>query len=152
MFHTFSCHSHATHSSWLRCDHNGILFALFGTYVAFVCDAFACHPGWKSLHLTAIVALFCAVVLLKIAPGKKTAMLELALFLGLGLYVLVPLGHWAAMRGGVGDAAVAGKLTDLLVTYGLAAVGLVFYVTRFPEKVYNRGAVDIVGASHQVLF
>lgn len=44
LFHTFSCHSETAHNDWLQRDHFGILFALFGTYVSFICDSFECRP------------------------------------------------------------------------------------------------------------
>lgn len=44
LFHTFSCHSETVHNDWLQRDHFGILCALFGTYVSFICDSFGCRP------------------------------------------------------------------------------------------------------------
>ena len=38
----------------------------------------------------------------------------------------------------------------MLATYVIAAIGLVFYVSRFPEKFCKEGRADIIGASHQV--
>ena len=43
LFHTFSCHSEKTHRSWQATDHFGIIWAMFGTYVPFLCQAFDCH-------------------------------------------------------------------------------------------------------------
>ena len=43
LFHTFSCHSEQTHRSWQETDHFGIIWAMFGTYVPFLCQAFDCH-------------------------------------------------------------------------------------------------------------
>ena len=34
--------------------------------------------------------------------------------------------------------------------YGLGGLGLVFYLTRFPECCLPEGRVDLYGASHQI--
>ncbi len=36
------------------------------------------------------------------------------------------------------------------MTYAIAAVGLSFYISRFPETKCGSGRCDILGASHQV--
>ena len=61
--------------------------------------------------------------------------LQAALFLALGSWV----NHLRTR-----------KLVWLLATLVAVAVGLVFYVSRFPERVFRTGSVDIWGASHQV--
>lgn len=43
-----------------------------------------------------------------------------------------------------------GKLHAIAVPYVAAAVGLTFYVSRYPERCCKAGSVDILGASHQV--
>ena len=45
---------------------------------------------------------------------------------------------------------VMAKLKQIIVPFIAGAIGLFFYITRFPEKVFKAGSVDIVGASHQV--
>ena len=44
LFHTFACHSEGAYDAWLQGDHFGVVFALFGTYVSFIGEAFECHP------------------------------------------------------------------------------------------------------------
>ena len=46
---------------------------------------------------------------------------------------------------------VMAKLKQIIVPFIAGAIGLFFYITRFPEKVFKAGSVDIVGASHQVI-
>jgi len=38
----------------------------------------------------------------------------------------------------------------MVVVYVIASIGLLFYVSRFPERLFRTGVVDIWGASHQV--
>ena len=58
LFHTFSCHSEQTHRSWQETDHFGIIWAMFGTYVPFLCQAFDCHvvskfKAFNNIHFVA---------------------------------------------------------------------------------------------------
>ena len=50
LFHTFSCHSEQAHRGWQETDHFGIIWAMFGTYVPFLCQAFHCHFVSKSIY------------------------------------------------------------------------------------------------------
>ena len=43
-FHTFSAHSEYAFRSWQEADHYGIIWALFGLYVPFLCQSFNCNP------------------------------------------------------------------------------------------------------------
>ena len=43
------------------------------------------------------------------------------------------------------------KLQEVILPWGLGAFGFVFYLTRYPEKLWRKsGFFDIFGASHQV--
>ena len=50
LFHTFSCHSEQAHRGWQETDHFGIIWAMFGTYVPFLCQAFHCHFVSKFMY------------------------------------------------------------------------------------------------------
>ena len=50
LFHTFSCHSEQAHRGWQETDHFGIIWAMFGTYVPFLCQAFNCHFVSKFIY------------------------------------------------------------------------------------------------------
>ena len=50
LFHTFSCHSEQAHRGWQETDHFGIIWAMFGTYVPFLCQAFHCHFVSKFIY------------------------------------------------------------------------------------------------------
>ncbi len=77
--------------------------------------------------------------------------------LWLSAWAAVPFFHWAwihesggGLAGDAADAAVWRKSTDIVATYAIAAVGLAFYVTRFPETRCCSGRCDLFGASHQI--
>ncbi len=42
------------------------------------------------------------------------------------------------------------KLCQIVLPFLIGGVGLIFYITRFPEKMFRAGSVDILGSSHQV--
>ena len=43
------------------------------------------------------------------------------------------------------------KLQEVIVPWGFGAFGFIFYLTRYPEKLWRKsGFFDILGASHQV--
>ena len=58
-FHTFSAHSEYAHRSWQEADHFGIICALFGLYVPFLCQSFNCNPVSISKIYLDIKNLFC---------------------------------------------------------------------------------------------
>ena len=45
---------------------------------------------------------------------------------------------------------VLAKLQQIIIPFFAGAIGLFFYVTHFPERIFKAGSVDIVGSSHQV--
>jgi len=123
LFHTFSCLNESSRNSWLRFDHFGVLVALFGSLVPFICDTFACHPGWRNLHLTCMGLLFLAIAVLNLFPLVKNGgagtcchnvvalndaevRINLELFILLGLYAAVPFWHWVWLKGGLEDQEV----------------------------------------------
>lgn len=150
LFHTFSCHSEAAHRSWRFTDHFGILFALFGTYVSLISNSFRCNPPWMQLHLIAVFLLFIWVIFVKILGCVKDAKIPLDMFILVALYSTIPITHWIWLQGGMFNGIVQAKLQQILIPFVAGAVGLVFYVTRFPEKQFQAGSVDLLGASHQV--
>ena len=149
LFHTFSCHSEAAHKSWRYTDHFGILFALFGTYVSLICNTFACFPPWKQIHLSAVIALFTWVILVKCIANSDNCRIPLDIFIYVALYSALPIAHWVWLQGGFFQPVVLDKLKQIIIPFLAGGIGLLFYVSRFPEKQF-KGSVDILGASHQV--
>ena len=151
LFHTFSCHSEEVHRSWRYTDHFGILFALFGTYVSLICNTFACFPPWKEVHLSVVITLFIWVVSVKINRNGDCR-IPLDIFIYVTLYSAIPIAHWTWLQGGITSPIVLEKLKQIILPFIAGGTGLVFYISRFPEKLFKSGTVDIWGASHQVIF
>lgn len=153
LFHTFSCHSEDVHKYWRYTDHFGILAALFGTYVSLISNTFTCFPPWKYVHLSVVIALFIWVILFKcISTKKKSSNCEIPLdiFIYVATYSAVPIAHWAWLQGGIMQPVVLAKLQQIIIPFIAGTIGLFFYVTHFPERIFKAGSVDIVGSSHQI--
>jgi len=148
LFHTFSCHSEEVHRSWRYTDHFGILFALFGTYVSLICNTFACFPPWKEVHLSVVITLFIWVVSVKINRNGDCR-IPLDIFIYVTLYSAIPIAHWTWLQGGMTSPVVLEKLKQIVLPFVAGGTGLGFYLSRFPEKLFKSGTVDIWGASHQ---
>jgi len=156
LFHTFSCHSEATHRTWMQTDHFGIVVALFGTYVSIIYNVFHCQQDWRNFHLSVVTVIFIVTSLVMWCPSlfakisRPQGGIPLSLFLALSLYVAIPFGHWVWMNGGFNNTTVLLRLKSMVIPFMIGGVGLCFYVSRFPEKVCKSGSFDLFGASHQV--
>ena len=106
--------------------------------------------NWKLVHLSTVIAIFTWVVFFKcLAPGKDYR-IPLDLFIYVILYSAIPFAHWIWLQeGGLGSWIVQAKMKQAILPFVNGGIGLIFYLTRFPEKMF-KGSVDLVGASHQV--
>merc|ERR1712150_244934 len=163
LFHTFSCHSEKTHRSWQATDHFGIIWAMFGTFVPFLCQAFECHFEYKMFHLGVVCVMIALVLSSRYSKtiarftmhdsvaSPKSGGLQLKITLIVACYFVVPLCHWMWLHGGLQNQLVVKKLQEVILPWGLGAFGFIFYLTRYPEKLWRKsGIFDIFGASHQV--
>ena len=105
---------------------------------------------WKEVHLSAVISLFIWVVLVKIVSNAKDCRISLDIFIYVTLYSAIPIAHWTWLQGGLGSPVVLSKLKQIILPFIAGGMGLMFYITRFPEKLFRSGTVDIWGASHQV--
>jgi len=148
MFHTMSCHDSRT--TWQRIDHASILIALYGTYVRVIVNNFDCFPHHKAIHLVTVTTLFGSVLYLKTktSSGSKVS---LPLFLFMALYSVAPFAHWVSLSHLQTNTNVTDTMLWWMVfPYLVAGVGVIFYVSHFPEVSCCSGKFDIYGASHQI--
>ena len=94
--------------------------------------------------------LFLWVILVKCMASWKDCRIPLDLFIYVVLYSAIPFSHWTWLQGGFGKAIVQAKMKQTIMPFVAGGIGLVFYLSRFPEKLLYKGTVDILGASHQV--
>ena len=97
-----------------------------------------------------MISLFIWVVLVKIVSNAKDCRISLDIFIYVTLYSAIPIAHWTWLQGGLGSPVVLSKLKQIILPFIAGGMGLMFYITRFPEKLFRSGTVDIWGASHQV--
>merc|ERR1711936_294437 len=151
LFHTFLCHSAVVKASWQELDHACILIALFGTYFRIIVNNFQCFPTILLAHLLLVTSIFGSVFWIKYRARSSPTKVPLALFLMLALYAVAPFGHLIHLSTLVQQTNVT-KLMILWMffPYVVGAVGVLFYISHFPESLVPPGNVDICGASHQI--
>lgn len=152
LFHTMSCHD--SRPSWQRLDHASILIALYGTYVRVIINNFQCFPGHQTVHLAVVTILFGTVLFMKYwNSGHKSpkSQVSLPLFMALALYSVAPFAHWVSLSNLIVNSNVTNTMVLWMVfPYIVAGVGVLFYVTHFPEITCCSGTFDLYGSSHQI--
>ena len=93
--------------------------------------------------------LFAWVVLYKCMSCWHSCKIPLDIFIYVVLYSAIPFAHWTWLQGGLESGIVIAKMKQTIMPFVSGGIGLLFYLTRFPEKLFT-GSVDILGASHQV--
>jgi len=151
LFHTFICHSAPVKAAWQEMDHACILIAMYGTYVRIIINNFQCFPVVRTTHLTIVTALFGSVLWLKYKPRSGTSKVSLPMFFTVALYSAAPFGHWVHLSSSVENSNVDSTMISwMFFPFLLGGVGVLFYVSHFPEAVVPCGRVDLCGASHQI--
>jgi len=151
LFHTFICHSARAKASWQQLDHGCILIAMYGTYIRIIINNFQCFPMVRMGHLSIVTLLFSSVLWLKYNPRSDSPKVSLPMFFTVALYSAAPFGHWIHLSPSIENSNVDFTMISwMLLPFLLGGVGLVFYVSHFPETVVPCGRVDLCGASHQV--
>ena len=168
LFHTFLCHSAVVKVAWQELDHACILVAMFGTYVRIIINSFQCFPVVRTAHLSIVSVLFGSVLWLKYKPRTNSSKVSLPMFFTVSLYSVAPFGHWIVLSSSLADNNVdstvktifllsnlifsffAQMISWMFFPFLLGGVGVIFYVSHFPECVVPCGRVDMCGASHQI--
>jgi len=152
-FHTFYCHSPATQVRCLQGDQAGILIALLGTYFRAITTIFRCSSANVTFHMAIISVLFSAVFYRKYwrKQGMEVSAKDILIFLALGIYALIPFIHWLSLHDNFGGNIITREMVFwLLFPYIVGSLGVLFYVSRVPERLAPTGCCDILGASHQI--
>jgi len=151
LFHTFLCHSAQVKRTWQELDHACILIAMFGTYVRIIINHFQCFPLVQLSHLSVVFLLFGSIFYIKYSPWTSSTKVSLPLFFSVALYSVAPFGHWIHLSFSIENSNVDSLMICwMFFPFLLGAVGVLFYVSHFPESMAPLGQVDICGASHQI--
>ena len=105
---------------------------------------------WREIHLFAVIGLFAVLVRCIAVSSKNSGQIPLDIFIYVSLYSAIPIAHWIWLQGGLSQPIVLAKIKQIIIPFIAGGVGLVFYITHFPEKLFKAGSVDILGASHQI--
>eukprot|EP00055_Hartaetosiga_balthica_P006986 m.23385 g.23385 ORF g.23385 m.23385 type:complete len:294 (-) comp5540_c0_seq2:131-1012(-) len=149
-YHLFLPQVEKVSLQWLQFDLLGITIGMLGAYFPGIYYGFYCFPSL--LHVYAVLSGIVFVVNLAMQSNgnflsQKWAARRIVLYtitLGFGI---VPLTHWSFLDHQDLEE-VHLFVPKVLISYVLMAIGLFFYLSRYPERSCP-GSCDIVGASHQ---
>lgn len=152
-YHIFCCHrSEKTSRRWMALDYAGVSIGILGCYVPGVFYTFYCNNYWRQVYLVTVLAMILAVFFAQIHPhylSKQWKQLRSLIFCSVAGYGLIPTVHWICITGGFSSELVQAFVPRVLGMYFLAALALIFYVSKVPER-YFPGQLNYLGSSHQV--
>lgn len=123
---------------------------IVSSFVPPIYYAFLCNPFSRLAYLSIITVLGILAIVTLLAPALSSPRFRpfrATLFLAMGFSGVVPAVHALVLNWGHQACHLA---LTLEVAMGLAyATGVVFYVSRVPER-WKPGAFDICGQSHQI--
>ncbi|KAF1835913.1 hemolysin-III channel protein-like protein Izh2 [Decorospora gaudefroyi] len=149
-YHTLTAHSPRVAGRWLKIDYLGIIINTAAGCIASTYFGLRHHPNLQLVYIASSVVLALVLFVVLLAPGADGAAMAFwrsflfAMFVASGF---LPMLHACVLDG-----------TDVLGLFPLAHVigmeacyftGVVFYITRFPEKQFPE-TFDIWGSSHQI--
>jgi len=150
-FHTFGCRSAETCLFCGRLDYTGIAVLITGSFLPWVYYSFYCEPDIKMNYMIAIGvlgAVCTAVSLLKAFALPKYRALRGLLFLVFGMCGIAPCIH-SSYYHGIEYSFSKGQMQNLVLMGTLYLIGVIFFITRFPESVWP-GKFNLVFQSHQI--
>ncbi|KAF2643053.1 HlyIII-domain-containing protein [Massarina eburnea CBS 473.64] len=162
-YHTFNNHSPLVSSSCLLMDFAGILVLILCSFVSGIYVGFYNHPFERQLYWSMIGLLTAISTLLVLHPrlqGPKYRPHRTSAFVSTVLSGFAPTFHGMYVHGvnkGFHECGAKWWLVEGL----WYAIGVVFFVTRFPERWswsatggdgvwFRRGRFDVWGGSHQI--
>ncbi|XP_069025435.1 progestin and adipoQ receptor family member 3a isoform X1 [Embiotoca jacksoni] len=139
-FHLFCCHrSEKTSRRWMALDYAGVSIGILGCYVPGVFYTFYCHNYWRQVYLVTVLAMILAIFFTQIHPhylSKQRKQLRSLIFCSVAGYGLVPTVHWICITGGFSSQLVQAFIPRVLGMYFIAALALIFYVSKVPERYF----------------
>lgn len=134
VFHLFCCMSRQLHDRLLTLDLLGVFLLILAFFYSGLYFGFYLHPQECLAYMAVVALLACFVVAVVVVPAWRASrplrVFAFALFAGFGF---VPMFHWMALRP---TEEIVRFLPQLLQMYGFAIVGLLFYLSHFPEKYF----------------
>lgn len=150
-FHLLFVYSKPVYFFLSRLDYAGITIMIAGSFYPLIYYSFYCHPWILSTYLTSISVLAGITFVISLVPAfgtPKYLLLRTGIFLSLGFFGVIPMGH-LVWQFGLFDPHVTVMLGPLLLMAALYVIGATIYATRFPERFYP-GRFDVWFSSHQL--
>ena len=151
MFHLFNNHSQDMYRVFSRLDYSGIAILITGSSIPAYYYGFYCQTISRYVHISIIGLLCVGCVIFSLWKKFGTHAyrpLRFTTFLLFGLYGFVP-GIQVTMKEGFEKQHINQTLVGLLLMAGVYILGGLFYVSRFPERVFP-GKFNMWASSHQI--
>lgn len=138
VFHLFNCISSRAFADFLKIDLCGIGFAILGCYLCGLHLSFECYQHWRIRYETIIIGIMFIAVIYYIHGVQRyiTRNIHVTLFLTISLAGILPGFHWYYLHGGWSNEFVQHFFPKLFILYGILAIGVVAYITKFPERLF----------------
>ena len=155
LYHTMGCVSHDAHTFYSKFDYTAIAVKIVCGGTPILYTAFYCSPVWQVLYIGISYMLGAATVVIMCYDKyalPKYLKFRVALFVGLGASMVVPLVHRSVFMPGF-DFDVLG---NILLMGAVFIGGAVLYAHRFPERLFprlnnrKRRWIDHIGHSHNI--
>ncbi|KAK9070821.1 hypothetical protein SSX86_011223 [Deinandra increscens subsp. villosa] len=148
--HLLGCHSHHLNLLLLQMDYVGITIMIISSFFPPIYYIFQCEPVWQFVYLGGITIMGAFTVITLLAPALSSAKFRsfrAFLFMGMGLFGLIPAVHAVAMNWHAPQRnGILAYETTMALSY---LTGTMFYITRIPER-WKPGWFDLAGHSHQI--
>ncbi|XP_069025438.1 progestin and adipoQ receptor family member 3a isoform X4 [Embiotoca jacksoni] len=98
-----------------------------------------CFQYWRQVYLVTVLAMILAIFFTQIHPhylSKQRKQLRSLIFCSVAGYGLVPTVHWICITGGFSSQLVQAFIPRVLGMYFIAALALIFYVSKVPERYF----------------
>ncbi|XP_065830406.1 progestin and adipoQ receptor family member 3-like [Oscarella lobularis] len=148
-YHLFKCSSDPSVSIiWYRLDIIGIAIAVCGCYIPGLYYGFYCNMVWRRVYVGAVllVVLFCFLAQFRTQASLHHNCQLVFMYSLAAAFGFIPFVHWILISSSEIISFFAPKV---IVFYAVALLGVSFYVSRTPEKLWP-GKFNFIGASHQV--
>jgi predicted membrane channel-forming protein YqfA (hemolysin III family) len=138
-------------------DFTGILVVMFGMYWPFCYYSFGCNErderNWFVIYISvagALATMCLVVVLLPVFQSNKFHVFRPMIFGIMIIWGFTPVLHVAVVDWGVSAIRIAVILT--MTMFGLVIIGGVFYMTRWPERIFHTIKPSSYGFHSHFLF
>ena len=149
VYHIFVSHSEEVSEFCVQLDITGIRAAITASYISGIYYTFWCYPLLGGIYMATVVGFTVVGALARHTLNKEeNRWIRMFYFVSFVMWGLVPILHWAVLKGGFYSNEVKIFLPRIMCTYLMSGSAFLFYVAKLPE-ILLPGKFDIFGSSHQ---